>query len=83
MPLNVQISKIMIQERTTLNAAQLSMLRLIGNLKTVEEANELNKVICEFYARRVDEEMDKLWEEGKWSNEKIEAVLKEDLHKKA
>ena len=46
-------------------------------------ANELNKVICEFYARRVDEEMDKLWEEGKWSNEKIEAVLKEDLHKKA
>ena len=83
MPLNVQFSKIMIQERTTLNAAQLSMLRLIGNLKTVEEANELNKVICEFYARRVDEEMDKLWEEGKWSNEKIEAVLKEDLHKKA
>lgn len=83
MPLSVQISKIMIQERTTLNAAQLSMLRLIGNLKTVEEANELNKVICEFYARRVDEEMDKLWEEGKWSNEKIEAVLKEDLHKKA
>lgn len=83
MPLNVQYSKIMIQERTTLNAAQLSMLRLIGNLKTVEEANELNKVICEFYARRVDEEMDKLWEEGKWSNEKIEAVLKEDLHKKA
>ena len=83
MPLNVQISKIMIQERTTLNAAQLSILRLIGNLKTVEEANELNKVICEFYARRVDEEMDKLWEEGKWSNEKIEAVLKEDLHKKA
>jgi len=83
LPLNVQISKIMIQERTTLNAAQLSMLRLIGNLKTVEEANELNKVICEFYARRVDEEMDKLWEEGKWSNEKIEAVLKEDLHKKA
>lgn len=81
--MNVQISKIMIQERTTLNAAQLSMLRLIGNLKTVEEANELNKVICEFYARRVDEEMDKLWEEGKWSNEKIEAVLKEDLHKKA
>ena len=73
----------MIQERTTLNAAQLSMLRLIGNLKTVEEANELNKVICEFYARRVDEEMDKLWEEGKWSNEKIEAVRKEDLHKKA
>ncbi len=71
------------QERTALNEAQLSILRLVGNLKTVEEANELRQIISDFYARRVDEEMDKLWDEGKWSNEKIEAVIKEDLHVKA
>ena len=47
-------------EITVLNEAQLSILRLLGSLKTVEEADELRQVICDYYARRVDEEVDKL-----------------------
>ena len=45
---------------TTLNEAQMSVLRLLGSMKTVEEVDELRRVICEYYARRVDEEVDKL-----------------------
>lgn len=48
-------------------------------MKTVEEVDELRHVICEYYARRVDEEVDKLWESGEWDDEKNEAVLKEHL----
>ena len=48
-------------------------------MKTVEEVNELRQVICDYYARKVDDEMDRLWAEGKWDNEKNEAVLKEHL----
>ena len=48
-------------------------------MKTIEEVNELRQIICEYYARRVDEEVDKLWETGQWNNEKNEAVLKEHL----
>ena len=66
-------------EATTLNEAQMSILRLLGAMKTVEEANELRQVICDYYARRVDDEVDKLWDEGKWDNEKNEAILKEHL----
>ena len=66
-------------EATTLNEAQMSILRLLGAMKTVEEANELRQVICDYYARRVDDEVDKLWESGKWDNEKNEAVLNEQL----
>ena len=40
---------------------------------------ELRRVICEYYARRVDEEVDKLWESGEWDDEKNEAVLHEHL----
>ncbi len=66
-------------EATKLNEAQLSILRLLGSLKTIEEANELRQVICDYYARRVDEEVDKLWESGQWNEEKNEAILNEHL----
>ena len=64
---------------TVLNEAQLSILRLLGSMKTIEEVNELRQVICDYYARRVDEEMDKLWDSGQWNDEKNEAVLQEPL----
>ncbi len=66
-------------EATALNEAQLSVLRLLGSMKTVEEVNELRQVICDYYARKVDSEVDKLWESGQWNEEKNEAVLNEHL----
>ncbi|MBR1558304.1 MAG: hypothetical protein IJ647_11250 [Prevotella sp.] len=66
-------------EATVLNEAQMSILRLLGSMKTVEEVNELRRVICDYYARRVDDEVDKLWESGQWTDEKNEAVLREHL----
>ena len=65
------------KQTNVLNEAQLSILRLLGSMKTVEEVNELRQVICDYYARKVDDEVDKLWESGRWNNEKNEAVLKE------
>ena len=55
-----------------LNQAQLDFLRLLSHFTTEDEVKELNDVVCEYYAKKVDEEMDKLWDEGKWSEEKIE-----------
>lgn len=66
-------------EATTLNEAQMSIMRLLGSMKTVEEVKELRQVICDYYARCVDEEMERLWESGQWDNEKNEAVLQEHL----
>lgn len=67
------------KQATLLNEAQMSVLRLLGSMKTVEEVEELRQVICDYYARKVDEEVDKLWISGQWDNEKNEAVLKEHL----
>ena len=62
-----------------LNQAQMDFLRLLAHFTTEEEVKELNDVVCEYYARKIDEEMDKLWDEGKWSNEMIEEALHEHL----
>ena len=57
--------KDMEQARTPLNAAQMEFLQLLGRIKTEEELSELRKVVCDYYARKIDEEMDRLWAEGK------------------
>ena len=51
-------------------------------MKTVEEVNELRQVICDYYARKLDEEMDRLWDEGILNQEKLDAIRQEDLHAK-
>ena len=38
------------EQTTALNEAQMSILRLLGSMKTVDEVNELRQVICEYYA---------------------------------
>ena len=68
------------EERTVLNEAQLEFLQLLGHIKTKEELDELREVVCDFYARKIDEGMEKLWQEGKWSQEIMDNILKEDVH---
>ena len=67
------------EQRTILNEAQLSILRLLGRLKTIEQVNELRQIISNYYAQKATEEMDRLWDLGQWDDEKNESVLKEHL----
>lgn len=67
-------------QRGPLNEAQMSVLRLLGRMKTVEEVEELRQVISDYYARKIEEGMDRLWESGEWSQERIDLTLKEDVH---
>ena len=46
------------ERRTLLNEAQLSILRLLGRLKTIEQVNELRQIISNYYAQKATEEMD-------------------------
>ena len=67
------------QARATLNAAQMDFLQLLGHIKTIEELEELSQVVSDFYARKAEEAMDRLWEAGLWDQEKNDAILKEHL----
>lgn len=67
------------EQISELNRAQLSILRLLGRMKTIEQVEELRQVISNYYARKSTEEMDRLWDSGEWSEEKNKAVLDEHL----
>ncbi len=66
-------------ESTKLNEAQLYILRVMSHIKSDEELQALKKVISEYYARRVDEEAERLWKEGVLSQDKLDEILKEHL----
>ena len=53
------------------NEAQLELLNTMAVLNTEEELFELKKALSLFFAKRVDDEMDKLWEEGKWNDQTL------------
>ena len=62
-----------------LNAAQREFLQLLAHIKTKEELEELSQVVSVFYARKAEEEMNRLWETGQWSKEKDEEIMRTHL----
>ncbi len=62
-----------------LNPTQLHLLKIFSYAKSDEELEEIKKVLSTYFAQRVEADMDRLWDEGLWSQEANEAILKEHL----
>ena len=67
------------EQVTGLNAAQMEFLQLLGHIKTEEELEELSQVVSDYYARKAEEGMNRLWETGQWSREKDEEMMRTHL----
>ena len=63
----------MIQQAFSLNQAQLQLLDMMSFIKTPEALRDLNKVISDYFVKKADEEMTKMWNEGTLNEEKIES----------
>lgn len=68
------------REQTQFNKAQLGILRLLGRMENVEQVNELRQVISNYYAQKATEQMDRLWDNGKW-NEQINNEILSQHHR--
>ena len=55
------------------NQAQLQLLDMMSFIKTPEALRDLNKVISDYFVKKADEEMTKMWNEGTLNEEKIES----------
>lgn len=61
------------------NPAQQAVLNVISCLQSEQDLNDLKQTLIKFMNERLQREMDKLWESGAWSNEKLEAMRSEHL----
>ena len=62
-----------------LNPVQLYLLKMFSYAKDERALEEIRKSLTAYFAQRVEEDMDKLWDEGLWDQDKNEAILKEHL----
>lgn len=60
-------------QTSILNPAQLQLLDMMSFVKTPEVLSDLNKVISDFFAKKADEEMSRMWANGTLNDEKIES----------
>lgn len=64
-------------QRTTLNAMQLHILEMLSYCQTEQAVAELKSVLADYYAKKVQEEADRLWDEGVLNAEAIERIGQE------
>lgn len=62
-----------------LNPTQLHLLKMFSFAKTDDTLFEIKKALSAYFAQKVEDDMDQLWEQGLWDQEKNENILKEHL----
>lgn len=59
--------------------SQIRLLGLISRIQSEEEAEDLCRIIQEYYLKKMDEERKRLWENGTLSDQRLEELNKEHL----
>lgn len=61
------------------NQAQRDVLNVVSVLQSDDDVKALRKVLIKFMNDRLQGELDKLWDSGEWSKEKLEIMKGEHL----
>ncbi|MDY3967716.1 MAG: hypothetical protein SO028_04860 [Prevotella sp.] len=61
------------------NNAQRAVLNVVSCLQSEQDLEDLKRTLMKFMNERMQREMDKLWDSGSWSEEKLEAMKTEHL----
>jgi len=61
----------------TITPVQLHLLEMFSYCNSPQVMSELQDLLADFYAKQVQKEADRLWNEGTLNNEAIERILNE------
>ena len=67
------------ERELTLHQAKMNLLRVVDGIKTVDEVQAIRQVLADYYARKVDEEMERRWDNGTINGQVIEQWGKEHM----
>lgn len=77
--LYLHTKNIKFMEAAVFNPTQIHLLKMFSYAKTDAAFEEIKKALSLYFAKRVSDDMDALWDSGEWFQEKNEAVLDEHL----
>ena len=61
-------------EAITFSPAQVHVFNLVSHIKTAIGLEQLREQLAAFYAQKVDDERDGLWESGQWSEKRLQEL---------
>ena len=61
-------------EAITFSPAQVHVFNLVSHIKTAIGLEQLREQLASFYAQKVDDEMDALWESGQGNGERLQEL---------
>jgi hypothetical protein len=67
-------------QSSTLNPTQKHLLKLFSFNNSESYAREIQKVLTQYFQSRLDEESDKLWDEGILDQARLDDLRSKDLH---
>ena len=67
-------------QRTVFNPAQLYLLEMFSRIKSDEELNDIKKLVATYYANRLDEMTEKMWQSGELDQKRLDEINEMDLH---
>ena len=67
-------------ETTALNPTQMHLLKLFAFNNSEDFAREIQMVLMCYFQQKLDEESDRLWEEGVLNQEKLDEIRHLDPH---
>lgn len=78
--LSLQKNRIDMQTtRTIFNPVQMHLLEMFNYCKSENAMNELKEVLSDYYAKKSQEEADRLWENSTLDDNAIEKILSEHI----
>ena len=63
----------------TLHQAKMDLLRVVDRIHTVDEVQAIRQILTNYYAQKVQDEMDRLWDNGTINEQIIEQWGKEHM----
>ena len=65
---------------TVFNAAQLYLLGVFSQIKSNEELNDIKQLIADYYAKRLDDMTERMWQSGELDQKRLDEINGMDLH---
>ena len=66
-------------EIAALNTAQIMILESFASVKTQDEMDELMDMLRGYYAKKLDKELERLWNEGILDQKKLDELSEQHL----
>ena len=67
------------EREMTLHQAKMDLLRVVDRIRTVDEVQAIRQILTNYYAQKVQDDMDRLWDNGTINEQVIEQWSKEHM----